>query len=75
MSTVTLSQPQREYISAEKALGMASHPFTTALPAFQASLTLFATAFSSFAIWEGTLGGGREGVNAAKTENPWLSLA
>src|SRR5690349_647567 len=42
MSTVTLSQPHFEYISALKALGMASHPLTTALPAFHASLTLFA---------------------------------
>src|ERR687893_799114 len=44
MSTVTLSQPAWAYISAEKALGMASHPFTTAFPAFQASLTLFGIA-------------------------------
>src|SRR5512137_1825016 len=44
MSTVTESQPALLYISALKALGMASHPFTTALPAFHASLTLFAIA-------------------------------
>jgi hypothetical protein len=33
MSTVTLSQPAWANISALKALGMASQPLTTALPA------------------------------------------
>jgi hypothetical protein len=49
MSTVTLSQPAFENISAEKALGIASQPLTTALPAAHAVFSLLGMRFSSFA--------------------------
>src|SRR5437016_711330 len=41
MSTVTLSKPHCAITSAENPDGMASQPFTTALPAAQIFLTLF----------------------------------
>jgi hypothetical protein len=47
MSTVRLSKPACAMTSALKPEGMASHPFTTGLPAAQAALTPFAIAFPS----------------------------
>src|SRR4051794_11708078 len=41
MSTVTLSKPHCAITSAENPDGIASQPFTTALPAAQTFLTLF----------------------------------
>jgi hypothetical protein len=38
MSTVMLSKPHCAMTSAENAEGMASHPLTAALPAFQRAL-------------------------------------
>src|SRR5205823_9238805 len=40
-STVTLSQPHCAITSAENPEGIASHPFTAALPAFHRSFSLF----------------------------------
>src|SRR6185312_335651 len=41
MSTVTLSQPHWAMVSAEKPLGMASHPLTQALPACRRFFSMF----------------------------------